>query len=452
MKATNERLADEQASASQNGADKLTAEEYARLFRRFEPDFIGREREEKGFDAERVKDLTAFYLKAVEASDWKQAEAAAEALGFMARPRSEDGEDRGGASTWALVDLAPILANENIKPPPIMLPRDDGAKLIYAGKKHLFFGEPESAKGWLMLLVCKERIEAKEHVLYIDFDDEAEEAVGRLKNDLGLAPELIAEYFHYIRPDDAFDDDARAEIERVLDEYGPKWVVLDGLTYALANDGITAGVGTEVASWFQGLPTLLARRGIAVGMVDHVPKSHEARGGFPVDSHAKKMASDVLYEMRVKEPLGRGMTGEVRVYCRKDRGGYVRPLPEPGTDLVSDLIVESDADGRLSIELAVPSATDAGDEWEPTFLMGKASRAVAAEPGINLTDLRAVVGGRAKYTDQAISLLKRGGYIRTTGKKGTPTCHYEIEPYVEPKNEPPEEPPAPGEGAVSFAP
>ena len=97
-------------------------------------------------------------------------------------PESRDSGDGGDGSTWMPVDIAPILAgNGSLEPAPTMLARADGRHLIYRAKVHSYNGEPECGKGWLSLLACAERLDAGEHVAYIDFEDEAAVAITRLR-------------------------------------------------------------------------------------------------------------------------------------------------------------------------------------------------------------------------------------------------------------------------------
>ena len=103
-------------------------------------------------------------------------------------------------TSWVPVDLGPIVSNgDSLEPGPTMLARSDGEQLLYPGKIHWFAGDPESAKGWLALGACAERIQTGEHVIYVDFEDEANTVVSRLLA-LGLEGEAIAAQFHYIRP------------------------------------------------------------------------------------------------------------------------------------------------------------------------------------------------------------------------------------------------------------
>jgi hypothetical protein len=52
------------------------------------------------------------------------------------------------ASCWEPVDLEPILAGEQPEERPDILRRSDGVGLLYPGRLHAGYGEPEACKGW----------------------------------------------------------------------------------------------------------------------------------------------------------------------------------------------------------------------------------------------------------------------------------------------------------------
>jgi hypothetical protein len=253
---------------------------------------------------------------------WK-ARADAQLLDYDMRRFAEYWRKNGGApeeeerSGWEPVDLRLTLEGDaDPEPPPKMLGRSDGECLLYAGKVHLFAGEPEGAKGWLAMLAAKERIAAGEHALYIDFEDEAAAAVDRLVA-LGVDADAIDGRFHYVRPDEPLNDAGRTAIERILDAFGPTLAVIDGLTDGLAIHGIDLRDNTEVANWMRDLPQGLRRRGIATVINDHVVKDGDARGRYSIGAQHKLAKVDVAYHLNVKEPLGRGLTGRVLIRMRR---------------------------------------------------------------------------------------------------------------------------------------
>jgi hypothetical protein len=231
-----------------------------------------------------------------------------------------------------------------------MLTRADGEQLLYAGKIHSVAGEPESGKGWFALRCLDERLAAGEHVLYIDFEDEAHTVVGRLLA-LGVDPERIRSHFHYVRPDEPLSDAGRAEIERVLIERKPTLAVIDGLTDALAIHGVDLRDNTEVANWMRALPCTLRDGGAAVVINDHVVKDSDSRGRWAIGAQHKLAKVDVSYHLRVQEPLGRGLTGRVLIRVEKDRPGHVRQLAAGRT--VAELVAVGDERGTMAITLEV---------------------------------------------------------------------------------------------------
>lgn len=93
--------------------------------------------------------------------------------GLLERPSTDP-----VASSWAPVDLAPVLDGTAPATIPGVLERTDGVRLLYRGKRHLLAGEPEAGKGWIAMRACSGRIALGEQVLYLDFEDDEEASSG----------------------------------------------------------------------------------------------------------------------------------------------------------------------------------------------------------------------------------------------------------------------------------
>ena len=331
-------------------------------------------------------------------------------------------------STWAAVDLAAVLANEDgLESPPSVLTRIDGECLLYAGKIHWFAGEPEAAKGWLALMAASERIAAGEHVIWVDFEDEASTLVSRL-GILGHTPEEIVERFHYLRPDEPLTDAGRDEVEQILEDFQPSLGVIDGMTDALAIEGIDLRDNTEVATWMRGLPMMFRDRGMPVVITDHVIKDSESRGRWSIGAQHKLAKTDVQYHLKVEDPLGRDLVGRVLIRVEKDRPGHLRSMASGKT--VAELIADARVEGEMRLSLQPVDSEKSADEWRPTRTMEKVSRAAEAEPGLSLRKLRADVGGKATYVDRAIAVLVREEFMEVR-PRGQTQCHYAIRAYRE---------------------
>ena len=210
-------------------------------------------------------------------------------------------------SSWAPVDLIPVIENGATEEPPTMVPRDDGPCLLYPARNHALFAEPEAGKGWFGLHAAKERLTAGEHVAYFDFEDTAATVVGRLLA-LGLGPQAITQRFHYVRPDEALDAAGQAALDGLL-SMRPTLAIIDGVTEALTLHGLELKDNADVARWLKLLPRRLTDAGAAVIQIDHVSKDRDARGRFAIGTEHKLAGVDVAYALEVLEPFGRDARG-----------------------------------------------------------------------------------------------------------------------------------------------
>jgi hypothetical protein len=145
----------------------------------------------------------------------------------------QDDED----TTWKPVDLSAVLAGTWTPPQASIGRRSDGVALLYPGQEHAVAAEPEAGKTWLLCQVTADELDDGGRVLYIDFEDDEQEIIGRLLT-LGAKPDQLGDMsrFRYVRPAEqiATSDDAYKKIYgRLLDfgqDQGPTLVVLDGVT------------------------------------------------------------------------------------------------------------------------------------------------------------------------------------------------------------------------------
>jgi len=331
-------------------------------------------------------------------------------------------------TSWAPVDLGPVIDGDAPEQQPSMLTRTDGACLLYPGKLHSLQGEPEAGKGWVALRAVADQLPGH-HVVYIDFEDSPMTAVTRLLA-LGVEPVRIRSHFHYARPDEPLSDAARADLEPML-ALGPTLVVLDGVTEALTQNGLDLRDNLDVARWLDLLPRRLTRIGIAVLQIDHVTKDPDTRRRYAIGAQHKLAGVDVSYTLEAVEPFGRGREGISRLVVGKDRPGYVRQFAENG-ERVADVRFCSGDGGHVRVELDPPSGPTGG--FQPTLLMERVSRAVEANPGVSKSDVRAHVKGKSEYKDQALALLIAEGYVEDRGGDQGHRYHG-LRPYRESRTE-----------------
>ncbi|MGC4174279.1 AAA family ATPase [Demequina sp.] len=339
---------------------------------------------------------------------------AGNAIGAVQAP----GDDVRGES-WRDLDLAGVIhgiTTGTTTTPSPTLGRIDGAGfLLYVGMVHLIFGIGGALKTWLAAFLIAERLKAGEHVLFVDLEDRPQTLVERLMLDLEVPGDVIAAGLHYKRPSEP-STHGRDELLATVTTYAITLCVIDSYGESLAMDGINPNADEEVAVWSRMVARAIADAGAAVALLDHLPKSDEL-ALTPIGSQRKQAAiNGASYAMRIVKAPSRGVPGYANVVCGKDRqGAYGRG------DVVAELHLEP-RDGHTGVTLRTPSqgARGAGGGFRPTALMERASRAIeeAGEP-LSLTRLRAMMGGKKDYADQAIEALIADGYVtRQQGERG----------------------------------
>ena len=191
------------------------------------------------------------------------------------------------SSSWTPVDIGEVLSDPLQPVVPTLMPRDDGECLLYPGKTHIIFGEPESGKSLLSQWACVETMWNSQDVLYIDLESDGASVVRRLLS-LGASTRLIGARFTYVRP----ESDHAAQVDRAawLELLGRRFalVVIDGVTEAVDLFGSSSIDNDKIAGWMRRVPRELASRtGAAVVLIDHVTKSQEGNPRFPVGAQAK---------------------------------------------------------------------------------------------------------------------------------------------------------------------
>ena len=343
--------------------------------------------------------------------------------------------------SWTPIELAPIVAGlqagEIVGPVPGLMPRTDGACLLYPGEVHSLAGEPESGKGWITLAAVSSAILGGADALYADFEDTPASIIGRLLA-LGTTVEAIVARLVYVRPCDPFTPNALAAL---LDrDYA--LAVIDGLSEAYALLGLDPYLNADAAKFLALLPRPIAERGAAVLEVDHVVKSRETRGRYAIGAQHKLAGIAAAYGAEVIKTPSRTDAGLVKIKVEKDRHGHVRSHAQGGVIALAH-IVPSDGGERVSVLLEPPDASVSADgEFRPTVLMARIARYVEDEPGATLNGIRRGVEGNAKAKDQALRLLVGEGFVERR-QDGQASRHYSARVFDENANRVPASEPRP---------
>jgi hypothetical protein len=319
-------------------------------------------------------------------------------------------------STWTPVDLRPILAGERGELQPTVLHRDDGSALLYEARVNLLYGEPEGLKSWLALEAARQVITSGGLVVFIDFEDTAGQIVGRLRT-LGADDATIADRFVYINPAERL---RWTELGEIVTNRSPALAVIDGVTNSMTLEGLDLTNNRDISSWFAMLPHRVATLGPGVLVIDHVVKSKDDRGRWPIGGQAKLAGTDgVALSLRISTPFGVGQHGMSKLFLTKDKNGAVAGLAKGPSRFLGEVHADSTGESA-TITITVPTSdTTTSSPFRPTTIMTRVSEYIAGFPdpdGPGVRELRAMTGptGRgyqAADIDTAIACLISEGYL-----------------------------------------
>lgn len=369
------------------------------------------------------------------------------ALVSNADPVTDNGHvtTTSGPTSWAPIDLGPVLdalaAGEIAGEQPTMLTRTDGIPLLYPGRTHSLSGETESGKTWIAAHACAERLQAGETVAYIDYEDTAPTITGRMLA-VGAHPDAIRERFCYLSPSEQLmgQPEPVRDLDAVLARE-PTLVVLDGVTESYALENLSINDNSDVAKWNDRIPRRIAKTGPAVLLLDHVVKDRENQGRWAIGGQHKLAGLDgAAYTVSVVKPFAVGQDGMLSLKVAKDRHGNVRA--HAVGKRIADVNVRS-VNGGVSITLDAP-ADQGQEDFRPTALMERVSKALLLTPGMTVRDVEGLEG-RAVYLSKALRQLVAEGYVRVeNGPRGS-RRHYSVKPFTETDSSPtsPVSPPSP---------
>lgn len=356
---------------------------------------------------------------------------------------SEDDEEREPAPSWGRLDLSAVLDGTWTSPEATLMRREDGVHLLYRGMVHSFQGESESGKSFLAQAETARVLTEGGRVLYLDFESDQGTVVSRMLA-LGAPVDAIRERLDYRRPEvtPIVNGAETAEWLAMLNT-PTDLAVIDGVTEAFAVFGVGSMDNDEVTAWGRNVPRkIAAKTGAAVVVIDHVTKSTEGRGRFAIGAQAKmSYLTGASYTVEVKSPLGVGMVGVLSLRVGKDRPGRVRPVS--GEYRASDrsqeaarAVIDSTEPGTTFYALQVPegplggtlAADDGAEEFVPTALMEKISRAVEAAGALSVAAIKRDVSGKTDYKAAALKILEAEGYLYRGEQKAPLTS---VRPYRE---------------------
>lgn len=338
--------------------------------------------------------------------------------GYQAQQRP--GEAEPSRRSWRGQDLSAFVDGSHKPAMPTVGARADGVGVLYPGRMSTVAAESEAGKTWLAMILVLQELNRGNHVLFLDFEDEAAGVVGRLLP-MGANVDDVLERFHYVRPEEPLGVADMVDLAEVL-ALGPTLAVVDGVTEGMALHGLNINDNKDVAVFGRKVLRPLQDAGPAVVTLDHVVKSADNRGRYAIGGvHKLNGLNGVMYLMENIRPFGIGVKGRSRIRIAKDRPGQLRKeaLPhESGLFWFADLVVDATEAGLVEAVLYPPieqaaiekeTAEQEATAKQEAEIEARKPKVVAAlgkaRAPLSQRDVIALVPGRESLTRRALTRL-----------------------------------------------
>lgn len=278
-------------------------------------------------------------------------------------------------------DLSQWLDEEYEPPrPEVGLERDDGVRLLYAGKWHTLIAEAGIGKSWLALWHCVEEIRRGHHVVYAHFEESSPRpTLNRLKA-LGVSATEIRERFHWL---DATGRPSSARLGEAAPWGAPTLVILDGINAACGLLGVSPLDVEGVNAYRTRFVAPYTAQGAAVLSLGHPPKARgrqEERHSYGSTAWLDLVDGAAFRLKPSTRPIGRGRDGYTTVYVVKDREGGVEELG------AAETVSEEGAWTYLGAFHLMPPQSVLGNTWGRMSTPTRSEAGGATDAELELTD------------------------------------------------------------------
>jgi hypothetical protein len=354
-----------------------------------------------------------------------------------ARVLFEEEQHKDRPRTWVVTDHDAAFALADQRPMPdighmVDAPSSPPLPLIYSGKINGVHGDSEAGKSWLAMHMAIQEMNRGRRVMYVDFEDDAGSVYGRLLA-LGIHKDRLREFFRYIRPEGKLTVFEAVEFaQEVCTDQPHSLAVIDGVTEAMAMEGLTGRDEAEVARWHQILTKPLAAAGWGVFMIDHTPHGENRAIG---SQHKRSAITGVSYWLESIKPFAKGQKGRSRLRVEKDRPGWIRGEAAAGErpQWYGDFTLDSTGLMEAAVWPWLPPSEEeeAGyTAMPPERVLLAVCAFVGANPGCSQRAIRTGVVGRTDEKIWAAEWLIEKGYIEKRPGPNRAVDHFLTETYV----------------------
>jgi hypothetical protein len=324
-------------------------------------------------------------------------------------------------SSWKPIALKDYFDGLFQAPTATILKRTDGHGLIYTGRVHSIYGESESGKSWVAQIASAEMLKEDKKVIYIDFESDASDVVGRMKS-LGVSRANLLQYFSYIRPDGPRDADD-PYWQAILEKGSAELIIIDGVTESLTMWGGETKDNDAITRWMRIFPrTVATASGAAVVLIDHITKNAETRGRFAIGGQAKMATIDgAAYLVEPLEALAPGRTGTLTMRVTKDRPGFIRKIAgmwrkSDRTQEAAVFTIDSTR-AQMQYVIGVPMLEDELEQSKEFKKSKEIAEFVHNHPGCTRRLIQEGIHGSKDAIGERVSELLAGGWVENKGNE-----------------------------------
>ncbi|MFI1948055.1 DNA-primase RepB domain-containing protein [Streptomyces virginiae] len=318
------------------------------------------------------------------------------------------------SDSWAAVPVKDILAG-TFQPlqPSFMTCSGGGISLLYPGRSHSIAGESGGGKSLAAQAAAAQALSDGKRVCYVDYESDVNSVVReRLAETFRVSHSALIERFSYVAPDGRPSGGALSRLT------GQRFdlVIIDGVTTALSQFGLSGRDEGEVTLWNQELVVPFERSGSSVLLIDHVTKSAESRGSYAIGSQAKRAnLTGASYLARNIRPFGIGLCGILELkLAGKDRNGQIQRHADDRGVVARFLLDSTDPEQPVFRFESVaqpgqPAHMVSREEaWENAAL-----EFIRTNPGSSKRAIVEAMGGGGKAArEQVLNLLEARGQVR----------------------------------------
>lgn len=336
-------------------------------------------------------------------------------------------------TTWEPINLEPIFTGDRQPEQPTILTREDNKHLLYPGKVHSIYGEPESGKSFIIQYLAAQLVMDNQPVLYIDCESDEYTLTDRLKR-FGVTQQQL-QHFTYIRPERSWAGSVKEhEAWQQLLTQTFTLAVIDGVTEALTMFGFETNDNDGITKFNRLIPRRIARQtNAATVLIDHVAKN-TLRTRFAIGGQAKLAAIDgAAYLVDIVDPIAIGTTGTLKLHITKDRPGQIRghcwkdPEAPNRMQLAAVITINSEHPTHTEVTINAPMRDDGTGTLQPSTqkihlaieaLLNTETRVTKQ----HIEDVLKPLGYSKAVVRKQLDVMERDGYVdvRTKEKNGQP--------------------------------